>query len=112
MVTWATFRVKDVVHERGAATWFRSSEGARRAFCAMCGTPLFFQADASPGEVDVTVGSLDHPESVTPSRHTHVASQLPWVSTADGLPRYRGDGGSEPLPATPAGSRSKRRRRP
>jgi hypothetical protein len=97
VVTWATFHARDVAQVRGAATWFRSSDRARRAFCAACGTPLFFQADRLPDEIDVTVGSFDRPEVVTPSRHIHVVSQVPWLSLDDGLPRHVEDSDSATL---------------
>ena len=40
---------------------------------------------------NVYVGSLDHPEDVTPARHDCVESQLPWHQIADNLPRNRSE---------------------
>ena len=40
-------------------------------------------------EIDVTVCSFDHPESVTPSDHIWVEDQLPWIRLADELMTHR-----------------------
>jgi hypothetical protein len=45
-------------------------------------------ADPDAEEVDVTVCSFDHPESVTPSDHTWVEDRLPWIILAAKLPTY------------------------
>jgi hypothetical protein len=88
VVTWATLRDKDVTILAGEAAWFRSSDHARRGFCARCGTPLFFLSTRYPGLIDVTAASLDRPEALTPTGHTHEPSRIPWLVMADRLPRH------------------------
>lgn len=68
---------------------FRSSAKATRSFCSSCGTPLTFELDDFPGEIDVTLCSLDNPEAVLPKDHTWTRSSLSWIKLADGLPSYR-----------------------
>lgn len=34
------------------------------------------------------VGTLDHPESVTPECHMFTKDQIPWVKLDDDLPRH------------------------
>ena len=87
-VSWATFYTERFRFVSGHPASFDSSENATRTFCARCGTPLTFQNAATPDEIDVTLGSLDHPEAVVPQDHTFVSGQLPWIKLADGLPRY------------------------
>jgi hypothetical protein len=69
-------------------TLYESSPGARRGFCARCGTQISFTADYIPGLIDITIGSLDHPEQVPPTFHYWESRRLPWVHFSDGLPRY------------------------
>ena len=89
VVAWAMFEVGRFRFTKGAAAEYASSAEARRGFCAACGTQLSFTASYLPGLVDVTVGSLDRPESVTPAFHYWDAERLPCMKHADGLPVHR-----------------------
>lgn len=89
-VTWATFPRDGFAWSGTDPRTFRSSERATRTFCPSCGTPLTFQLDSAPEQIDVTVASLDRPERIAPRDHTHTASRLPWVVLADGLPAFSG----------------------
>lgn len=86
-VPWATFQLADFAYISGRPAEYHY-EGRRRTFCGRCGTPLTFQADASPDELDVTICSLDEPQRVAPRDHTWVADRLPWVHLSDGLPTF------------------------
>ena len=85
---WFTVKPQDFRLVAGEPARFRSSGHAMRTFCASCGTPLTFQSDRYPEEIDVTTCSLDDPERVPPRSHTWRASGLSWVKSADGLPVY------------------------
>jgi len=75
----------DLTWTRGKPAGFRSSPSSVREFCPACGTPLTFQfLDAA--HMEVTIGSLDHPEQAPPklnygveSRHTFIADLVPGV---------------------------------
>ena len=88
LVAWVTFPSAGLRITQGAPATFCSSPRAVRSFCARCGTQLFFRSDGAPGEVDVTIASLDDPEGVRPRDHTFVRSRLSWVRLADGLPEH------------------------
>jgi GNAT superfamily N-acetyltransferase len=89
-VTWLTVPLAAFAFTRGAPASRRSTPAAVRTFCDRCGTALTFRDDARPGEVDVTVGSLDEPERLVPREHVFVASRLPWLGSRDGLPEHPG----------------------
>jgi hypothetical protein len=73
----------DIVWTRGKPATFRSSPDACRDFCAACGTPLTFRyVDAA--HMEVTIGSLDHPERAPPQLNYGVEGRLPFI--ADLLP--------------------------
>jgi hypothetical protein len=57
-------------------------------FCGTCGTPLVFEHRAFPEELDITLCSLDEPESIPPRDHTYLRSRLSWIDRMDGLGRY------------------------
>ena len=87
-VAWAMFREAQVAFLRGRPTTYASSPGAQRGFCAACGTPISFTAEYIPGLIDLTIGSLDHPERIAPTLHYWDSERLPWLHLADDLPRY------------------------
>ena len=82
----------DVVWTRGQPASFRSSASAFRDFCRDCGTPLTFRYDDA-SHMEVTIGSLDDPASVSPRRVFGVESRLPWMAALvpGRLPELRSD---------------------
>ena len=88
-VAWFSVPSADFELLSGTPIRFRSSSHATRTFCPTCGTQLTFVDDATPGDTDITVCSLDDPASVAPQDHTFTSDKLPWLALADGLPQYR-----------------------
>jgi hypothetical protein len=88
-VTWATVPLDRFAWTGTKPAEYRSSEHASRFFCATCGAQIAFVSSRFPGEMDLTVTTLEFPENAPPERHTWVASKLPWVHIADGLPQER-----------------------
>ena len=86
LVTWATIPRSAFGWLQGSPACYHSSPGNHRYFCAQCGAQPIFETDRTPDTLDVTVSSLDHPESAPPSRHIWVNSRLPWLHLDDGLP--------------------------
>ena len=86
-VTWASFPRAGFRFARGEPRVLEWA-GRFRSFCAECGTPLTFMTTQEADEVDVTVCTLDHPETISPADHTWTEDRLPWIRLADGLPRY------------------------
>lgn len=75
---------------RGTPTAFRSSAKAVRSFCPACGSQLTFASDEEPGEIDVTICTLDDPGLLPPEDHTYFADKVAWVEPGDELPRHEG----------------------
>jgi hypothetical protein len=65
---------------------YRSSAEAERLFCPACGAQLALRDE--PDYLDVTLASLDAPESIRPSCHIWTVSRIAWFDTVDDLPRY------------------------
>jgi hypothetical protein len=88
-VAWFTVSQADFAFLSGEPARFRSSGHGTRTFCPRCGTPLTFQSTHTPDAIDVTICSLDHPESLPPRDHTQTATRLPWVELG-ALPAFSG----------------------
>ena len=93
-VTWAGFAEDAFGFLAGAdqVSRYRSSEAAVRSFCSRCGTPLFFQSSRWPGEIHVTLASLDSSDGLEPQAHAYWSSHAPWLGWDGGdLPRVEPD---------------------
>ena len=67
-----------------------SSPGVRRSFCATCGSPVAFQAEAFPGEIHFYASLLDDHTDFRPQAHVHWDERVAWVTPADDLRRKEG----------------------
>jgi hypothetical protein len=79
------FPLESFTWTRGEPSVFMSSEHVERGFCAKCGTPLFYRNVNNP-RIAITIGSLDHPELVTPIIQVGNESRLPYFAALGGLP--------------------------
>jgi hypothetical protein len=87
-VAWFSTKRADFRFTAGEPARYRSSVKGVRSFCPRCGTPLTFEDDGLPDELDVTTCTLDDPNGVPPKDHTHTGSKLEWVKLCDGLKEY------------------------
>lgn len=69
-------------------TIHESSPTVRRSFCAVCGTPLAYEADWCKDEVHLHISGFEHPERFKPTRHVLSNERLPWFDTHDDLQRF------------------------
>ena len=88
MTTWLTVPRAAFRFTGGEPRYYASSPGVRRGFCAKCGSPLTYENESRPDEVDVLAGALDDPNLARPSAHLFAEEQLAWFETTDDLPRY------------------------
>jgi hypothetical protein len=80
-VSWLVVKTPDFRFTQGKAKELKSSENGRRYFCDDCGTPVTCVSSNHPEIVDVTLGSLDEPESFTPVHTVFEDTKLPFVIT-------------------------------
>jgi hypothetical protein len=76
----------DLVWTRGEPKYFRSSNRARRGFCAECGTPLGYFEDGSAAEI--AVGALDDPSLAPPTKQINVASRVAFFDHLAEVPHH------------------------
>ncbi len=65
---------------RGAVAHFKSSNVARRGYCADCGTPLTYEAG---DYVNLMLGAFDDPAAFAPQLQVGLQGKLPYT---DGIP--------------------------
>jgi hypothetical protein len=80
-VTWVGFDRTALKVESGSETLSRyaSSAQATRSFCSRCGSMIFFESGHWPGEIHVTLASLDPAEGLEPQAHSYWSSRAAWA---------------------------------
>jgi len=70
--------------ERGTAlvAEYASSEYARRAFCRVCGSTLYWRSLQEPGRIAVTLGTLDQVYDRPVERELYTETKPGWLPTA------------------------------
>jgi hypothetical protein len=67
--------------------WFQSSENARRGFCRICGSSLFWEP-SNEGRIAIAAGCLDKPTDLHTIRHIFVADKGDFYEITDGLEQW------------------------
>ena len=66
-------------------SWYDSSDKARRGFCSVCGSSMFYERKGID-KISVSAGSLEIPTSLDRMRHIYVASKGDYYDISDDLP--------------------------
>ena len=77
----------------GEVRWFQASPAARRGFCPVCGSFLFWQPleDGRPADsLSFAMGAVDGPTGLATERHIYVDEKGDYYAIADGLPQDEG----------------------
>ena len=69
----------------GEVRWFASSANAKRGFCPVCGSFLFWKAHDEDA-VSFSMGSLDGPTGLTLEKHIFTSEKGDYYNIADGVP--------------------------
>lgn len=68
-------------------TWYRASPYAKRGFCSVCGSALFWKHNTSD-EISVMAGAFEQPSGLKAESHIFVADKGDYYQIADGLPQF------------------------
>lgn len=68
-------------------SWFESSPGARRGFCARCGSSLFWEEVAGSSR-DIAAGAFDEPNRLKLRAHIWAAHKGDYYAIDDALPQF------------------------
>lgn len=88
VVAWATYARDAFRITGGALHTYSSSPGVTRGFCSGCGTSISYEHVDRPGEIDLTLNSLDDPGAPTLKAHIWTEDRAPWFEIGDDLPVY------------------------
>ncbi|MBM7066104.1 GFA family protein [Actibacterium sp. 188UL27-1] len=85
----ATSALRGDLRIEGAVTWYHSSPEARRGFCGICGSNLFW--DGPGTHISIFAGGLDGPTGLAVVGHIFCADKGDYYTLDDGLPQFQGD---------------------
>jgi len=88
VVTWITFPREKFTFTGVEPATYRSSDHGRRRFCPNCGSQITFWTSHEPELIDVTVGSLDDPDTYPPDHHSWTSVRIGWLHLDAQLPDY------------------------
>jgi len=73
----------------GAAhlSWYAASADARRGFCSVCGSLLFWKREGSPA-TSIMAGAFDRPSGLAGKSHIFVADKGDYYEICDRLPQF------------------------
>ncbi len=69
---------------------YESTPGKFRAFCSLCGSPLYSRLASRPGLLRLRIGTLDTPLPHRPDYHIFAADKAEWYTLEDEQPQYPG----------------------
>ena len=78
--------------------WYQSSREARRGFCAVCGSSLFWEG-AGRDYISIAAGTLDDSTGLAIVCHIHVADKGAYYEIEPGVPQSQDGNFALPLPA-------------
>ena len=88
IVAWATYARDTFGVTSGEMHTYSSSPGVTRGICAACGTSISYEHVDRPGEIDLTLNSLDKPSAPVLKAHIWTEDKAPWLVIGDDLPVY------------------------
>jgi hypothetical protein len=88
-VTWVGFPQQSVriIDDQNALSWYQSSRQSRRGSCSRCGTRMFFESTAAPGETHIARVFISGPIDREPEGHTFFDQKVDWITIDDDLPK-------------------------
>ena len=85
--TGVAFSAENITWLNGEPSIYMSTDICGRSFCPKCGGSIAHHW-IDHDNIWLYIGTLDHPESVTPQEHIFVEEKIPWVNVDDRLPCY------------------------
>ena len=85
---WASAHVGDQgLKVSGEVRWHASSEDARRGFCPVCGSFLFWK-HAKDDHTSFSLGSLDEADGARLAKHIFTSDKGDYYDISDDLPQF------------------------
>jgi hypothetical protein len=87
-VGWVVVPKRHFCWLAGELSTFRSSPAVVRGFCGGCGTPLTYEHEDAPEDIELTLATLSSPD-LAPTREIWLSEKLPWVTINPSLGHFR-----------------------
>lgn len=84
----ALFHASAIYLDASVQFWGETRTYAGRSFCPVCGSSVFSR---SPGEVELHLGAMDHPDLFTPTYELWTDRRDAWLPQFDVTERYARD---------------------
>lgn len=85
----ATSAPREAVEIAGELRWYSSSDSAKRGFCPICGSNLFW--DGPGANLSIFAGTLDTPTGLKLAGHIFIGDKGDYYEITDGLPQAAAD---------------------
>ncbi len=85
--TGVAFSAENITWLHDEPSIYMGSDICGYSFCPKCGSSIAYHWIADD-DIWLTIGTLDHPELVTPQGHQFIEEKISWIRLDDGLPRY------------------------
>jgi len=89
VVAWASYEKSSFRVLQGEVRWHQSSAGVNRGFCSACGSAISYENEMRPGDIDITLNTLDDPCGPKLRAHIWTGDKQPWLTIADDLPQHK-----------------------
>lgn len=73
--------------------WYEAAPGVSYGFCSVCGSSLFWKADAHPDHLSICAGTLDGPTGLTTTHAWYVSEAGDYHERQPGLVEYETEPG-------------------
>ena len=87
VTTFLCAATADVTFSGETLRHYASSPGVRRGFCGHCGSPMSFEIETRPGEIDLYVAALDDASGVEITQHWYWNERVAFLHCEDDLPK-------------------------
>ncbi|WLS08064.1 GFA family protein [Shinella sumterensis] len=87
VTTFFCVATADVAFRGDTLRHYASSPGVRRGFCNGCGSPMSFETEGRPGEIDLYVAALEDATGVEITQHWYWNERVSWLRCEDDLPK-------------------------
>jgi len=89
-VATATRRAHLAFTSENGLTWYRSSAQAKRGFCRMCGSTLFWSANDSE-RINIAAGALDTPTGMRIAKQIYIEHKSDYYDIPPDAPAIEGE---------------------
>lgn len=73
---------------KSSLTYYESSQGKRKYFCSICGTPIYSANAANPEKLRIRLGVFDTDIEERPISHNFITSKANWEELDADLPMH------------------------